>query len=97
MKNFDTGQMQTLKLVADLMEQSTKSTQNLTNSLMSGYHLDAVRAEAKLAVIHMQMGDLFASGFMPTQSAIFAALIPDEDLVETITEKRMQEFDRMAE
>ncbi len=91
MKNFDTGQMQALELATSLMEQGTKFTQDLTNSLMDGYRLDAIRANAKLTVIHIQMVDLFASGFMPTESAIFSALIPDEMLVEQIVAKRMAE------
>lgn len=85
---FSEEQTEVLTLVTSLMEQSAKSTQFLTNSLMEGYQEDAKKARAELKAVRIQISSLFADGYMPTESRIMDALIPDPALVEQLLESR---------
>lgn len=75
-----------LDLVLNIMESNSRRTADLTNSLMDQYQEDAKRARAELRAIRMQMTDLFDAGYMPTETAIFNALYPNPELVETLME-----------
>jgi hypothetical protein len=85
---FNEDQQAVLELATNLMEQSARSTQFLTNSLMEGYQEDAKKARAELKAVRIQITDLFADGFMPTEGRIIDALIPDPKLVERLMESR---------
>lgn len=85
---FDEDQQAALDLMVNLMERNARETNFLTNSLMEGYQADAKKARAELKAVRIQISSLFADGYMPTESRIMDALIPDPVLVEQLLESR---------
>lgn len=85
---FDEDQQAVLELATTLMEQSARSTQFLTNSLMEGYQEDAKRAQAELKAVRYQVTGLFAEGYMPTESRILEALYVSPAIIDRFLESR---------
>jgi hypothetical protein len=66
-------------LIINLMQQNANNAAHLSNNLMEGYKLDYEKALATIAQIRFNVENLFASGYMPTESAIIRALYSDLD------------------
>lgn len=63
-------------LVILLMQQNAADSANLTNQLMDGYRADYEHALRVITAIRKGVEDLFADGYMPTESMIIRALYP---------------------
>lgn len=85
---FNKEQTDVLELVGSLMENSMKATHTITNDLMEGYQEDAKRARAEIKLIRLQVTSLFASGYMPTESAIMNALYPDYEAIDEMSQQK---------
>ena len=74
-QDYDDG----TRLMIAIMQQNARDAAFTTNALLEGYKRDYEEAKATVQAIRRGIIDLFAGGYMPTESAIMRALYPYVD------------------